>query len=146
MLQPASVVFQKAYRRVDLGSQYNRWTYVPGAKWRHPEWPASSIDSAPQHPVVDVAFEDAEALAKWAGKELPMEVRWKFAARGGLEGVPYAWGNEFAPSGKQMADTRQGEFPWENLISPIWIDLRFAMPGGVRDAWRRPHRPPHPAG
>jgi formylglycine-generating enzyme len=117
MLQPASVVFQKAPARVDLRNHYNWWIYVPGANWRHPEGPASSIDGRTQHPVVHVAFEDAEAYAKWAGKQLPTEAQWEFAARGGLDGALYAWGNEFAPRGKQMANTWQGDFPWENLLT-----------------------------
>jgi formylglycine-generating enzyme len=117
MLQPASVVFRKAPGRVDLRNHYNWWTYVPGANWRHPEGPQSSIEGRDQHPVVHVAFEDAEAYAKWAGKQLPTEAQWEFAARGGLDGAAYAWGDEFAPGGKQMANTWQGEFPWENLLT-----------------------------
>jgi formylglycine-generating enzyme len=117
MLQPASVVFHKAPGRVDLRNHYNWWAYVPGANWRHPEGPQSSIEGKEQHPVVHVAWEDAEAYAKWANKELPTEAQWEFAARGGLDGAIYAWGNEFAPDGKQMANTWQGEFPWQNLLT-----------------------------
>ena len=117
MLQPASVVFHKTPGRVDLRNHYNWWTYVPGANWRRPEGPRSSIEGKEQHPVVHVALEDAEAYAKWAGKELPTEAQWEFAARGGLDGAIYAWGNEFAPDGKQMANTWQGEFPWQNLLT-----------------------------
>lgn len=117
MLRPASVVFQKPPGRVDLSNHFNWWTYVAGADWQHPEGPQSSIEDRSQHPVVHIAYEDAEAYAKWAGKELPTEAEWEFAARGGLDGATYAWGEEFAPGGKQMANTWQGEFPWQNLLT-----------------------------
>jgi formylglycine-generating enzyme len=115
MLQPASVVFRKPRHHVELSNHFNWWTYVPGANWRHPEGPHSSIEQRMQHPVVHVAFEDAAAYANWAGKELPTEAEWEFAARGGLEGAAYAWGEDFTPSGKHMANTWQGNFPSENL-------------------------------
>jgi formylglycine-generating enzyme len=115
MLRAASVVFCKPKGRVDLRDHYNWWVYVPGADWRHPEGPDSSIDERLQHPVVHVAYEDAEAYAKWIGKELPTEAEWEFAARGGLDGATYAWGEDFAPNDRQMANTWQGEFPWQNL-------------------------------
>ncbi len=115
LLRAASVVFRNPHAPVDLRDHYNWWTYVPGADWRHPEGPNSSIDDRLQHPIVHVAYEDAEAYAKWAGKELPTEAEWEFAARGGLDGATYAWGEEFAPSGRPMANTWQGEFPWQNL-------------------------------
>jgi formylglycine-generating enzyme len=117
MLRPASVVFQKPRGRVDLGNHYNWWSYIPGADWRHPEGPETSLEHRPQHPVVHVAYEDAQAYAKWIGKELPTEAEWEFAARGGLDGATYAWGEEFAPNGRQMANTWQGEFPWQNLLT-----------------------------
>jgi len=117
MLRPASVVFRKPRHPVDLRNHYNWWTYVPGANWRHPEGPGSSIASRAQHPVVHVAYEDAAAYASWVGKELPTEAEWEFAARGGLEGATYAWGEEFTPAGKIMANTWQGEFPWQNLAT-----------------------------
>jgi formylglycine-generating enzyme required for sulfatase activity len=115
MLAAASVVFRKAPRPVDLRDRYNWWTYVPGADWRHPAGPNSAIEGLDQHPVVQVGFEDAEAYAAWAGKALPTEAEWEFAARGGLEGAEFAWGDEFAPVGRMMANTWQGEFPWQNL-------------------------------
>jgi formylglycine-generating enzyme required for sulfatase activity len=116
MLVPSSVVFKKASGPVDLRNRYNWWTYVAGADWRHPQGPQSSIYTLMNHPVVHVAFEDAEAYAKWAGQELPTEAEWEFAARGGLEGAVYAWGDEFMPGGKPMANTWQGDFPWQNLL------------------------------
>ena len=115
MLRPASVVFQKPTHRVDLRNHFNWWTYVAGANWRHPEGPESSIAGRAQHPVVHVAYQDAEAYAKWAGKQLPTEAEWEFAARGGLDHATYAWGEEFSPGAKSMANTWQGEFPWQNL-------------------------------
>jgi formylglycine-generating enzyme len=115
LLQPASVVFFKPAHMVDLQNHYNWWTYILGADWRHPEGPESSIDKRAHHPVVHVAYEDAEAYAKWIGKELPTEAEWECAARGGLEAASYAWGEEFTPRGKHMANTWQGEFPYKNL-------------------------------
>jgi sulfatase modifying factor 1 len=115
MLVPASSVFRQPPHRVDLRNHYNWWTYVPGANWRHPQGPGSSIKKRPDHPVVHVAWEDAEAYAQWAGKDLPTEAEWEFAARGGLDGATYAWGEELTPAGRWMANTWQGEFPVENL-------------------------------
>jgi formylglycine-generating enzyme len=117
LLQPASVVFRKPTQQVSLGNPYSWWIYVPGANWRHPEGPESTIAERAQHPVVHLAYEDAEAYAKWAGKELPTEAEWEFAARGGLEGADYAWGQELEPGGKQMANIWQGNFPAENLLT-----------------------------
>jgi len=116
LLVPGSVVFKQPQRSVDLRNHYNWWDWVPGANWRHPEGPESTIEGRVDHPVVHVAFEDIEEYARWAGKELPDEAEWEFAARGGLEGAVYPWGNEFAPGGKLMANTWQGEFPIINLL------------------------------
>jgi formylglycine-generating enzyme required for sulfatase activity len=116
LLVPASVVFQRPRFRVDLRNHYNWWTYVPGADWRHPQGPDSSIDGLDRHPVVHVNFDDATAYATWAGKEIPTEAEWEFAARGGLEGAEYTWGAEFTPNGRYMANTWQGEFPIRNLL------------------------------
>jgi len=116
MLVPSSVMFRKASGPVDLRNHYNWWVYVPGADWRHPRGPGSSLQGLWDHPVVHVAFEDAEAYARWAGKVLPTEAEWEFAARGGLDGAEYVWGDEMTPGGKPQANTWQGEFPWQNLL------------------------------
>jgi formylglycine-generating enzyme len=121
MLVPGSVVFQKPKRRVDTNNIYNWWDYVAGASWQHPSGPASSIEGLENHPVVHVAYEDAEAYAAWAGKSLPTEAEWEFAARGGLDGLEYAWGSEFMPGGESMANTWHGEFPYENLSPSGYI-------------------------
>lgn len=115
LLVPGSVVFRKPAQRVDIRDYHNWWAYVPGANWRHPQGPDSSIEGREKHPVVHVAYGDAEAYAAWAGKTLPTEAQWERAARGNLEGAVYTWGDEFAPDGKLMANTWQGEFPWQNL-------------------------------
>jgi formylglycine-generating enzyme required for sulfatase activity len=116
MLVAGSVVFRQPNLRVDLRNHFHWWTYVPGANWRHPIGPGSSLEGLQDHPVVHVAYEDVEAYAKWAGREVPTEAEWEFAARGGLDGAIYSWGNEFAPGGKMMANTWQGEFPVQNLL------------------------------
>src|SRR5499426_2586592 len=114
LLVPSSVMFRRTAGPVDLRNPYNWWTYVAGADWRHPRGPKSSLDGLMDHPVVHVAFEDAAAYAKWAGKELPTEAEWELAARGGLDGAEFVWGDELAPNGELRANTWQGEFPWQN--------------------------------
>jgi len=120
LLVPSSVMFRKATQPVDLRDRSNWWTYVAGADWRHPRGPDSSLQGLWKHPVVHVAFEDAQAYAKWAGKELPTEAEWEFAARGGLDAAEFAWGDEFTPGGRHMANTWQGEFPWQNLLQDAY--------------------------
>ena len=115
LLVPGSLVFQRTSGPVDLDDYRNWWAWAPGAQWRHPEGPESSLHGRERHPVTHVGYEDAEAYAAWAGKDLPTEAEWEFAARGGLEGKVFVWGDEFAPKGKMMANTWQGEFPWQNL-------------------------------
>ena len=115
LLVPGSLVFRKTRGPVPLNDYTNWWFWTPGAQWRHPEGPGSTVGGREYHPVTHVAYEDVEAYANWAGKTLPTEAEWEFAARGGLDGATYAWGDEFAPRGRMMANTWQGEFPWQNL-------------------------------
>jgi formylglycine-generating enzyme required for sulfatase activity len=115
LLVPGSLVFCQPKRRVDLRDCSAWWAYVPGASWRRPEGPASALEGRADHPVVHVAYEDAIAYATWVGKSLPTEAEWELAARGGLDGAVFTWGNELAPAGGLMANIWQGEFPWQNL-------------------------------
>ncbi|HYK07162.1 MAG TPA: formylglycine-generating enzyme family protein [Gaiellaceae bacterium] len=115
LLVPGSLVFRKTDGRVPLDDVRSWWEYVPGASWKRPAGPGSTINGRDRHPVVQVAYEDAEAYAAWVGKALPTEAEWEYAARGGLEGATFAWGDEHIPGGTPMANTWQGEFPWQNL-------------------------------
>jgi formylglycine-generating enzyme len=128
MRVPGSMVFRPADGPVDLTDMLHWWRYVPGADWAHPEGPGSTVAGRGDHPVVHVCWEDVAAFAAWAGKDLPTEAEWERAARGGLEGARYAWGDEFAPDGRLMANTWIGEFPWQNLKPP---EIRRTTPVGA---------------
>ncbi len=114
VLAPGSLVFRPTERPVDLRDMSQWWVWTTGASWRHPEGPGSTIKRRESHPVVHVAWEDAAAYAKWAGKRLPTEAEWEFAARGGLENKRYAWGDTENPDGKFMVNRWTGEFPYHN--------------------------------
>jgi formylglycine-generating enzyme required for sulfatase activity len=109
-----SLVFVKPDGPVDLRDMGHWWRWMRGADWRHPRGPASTIDGLARHPVVHVTFGDAEAFGRWEGKSLPTEAEWEFAARGGLDGAAYAWGDEFLPGDRHLANTWQGQFPWQS--------------------------------
>jgi formylglycine-generating enzyme required for sulfatase activity len=115
LLVPGSLVFRKTAGPVNLDDVRNWWEYVPGAYWKRPGGPGTSVNGRDRHPAVHVTYEDAEVYARWAGKELPTEAEWELAARGGLEGAPFAWGEEHFPGGRPAGNTWQGEFPWQNL-------------------------------
>jgi formylglycine-generating enzyme required for sulfatase activity len=116
MLRAGSLVFNPPKHRVhDLQDWSRWWTFKFGANWRRPSGPRSSLSGLNDHPFVRVAYSDAVAYATWAGKDLPTEAEWEFAARGGLNGAEFAWGDELAPGGKPRANTGQGGFPRENL-------------------------------
>ena len=120
MLHPGSLVFVKPPHPVSLHSVTNWWRFVLGADWLHPQGPNSTLTGLSNHPVVHVTYGDAEAFARWSGKDLPTEAEWELAARGGLDGAIYAWGDEFMPGGRPMANTWQGRFPHENTLVDGW--------------------------
>lgn len=116
LLAPASIVFVPPAGPVGGADPYRWWHYIPGANWRHPEGPGSSIKGREQHPVVHIAHEDALAYASWSGKALPSEAEWERAARGGLEQAEFAWGDDLYPGGVPVANTFQGDFPHHNSL------------------------------
>jgi formylglycine-generating enzyme len=113
-LVPGALVFTAPKHRVSLGDYSQWWRYVPGANWKHPEGPASNINKRWNHPVVQVAYDDALAYAHWAGKRLPTEAEFEYAARGGLQGKQFSWGDDLKPGGKWLANIWQGNFPSHN--------------------------------
>ncbi len=155
-LAPGSSVFDPPGHPVELTDPYQWWSHVAGADWRHPRGPGSSIDGLDDHPVVHVAHEDAAAYAAWAGKQLPTEAEWEYAARGGLDGADFAWGSTLVPGGVHLANTFQGDFPHRNtaedgypMTSPVGAFPANAyglhdMIGNVwewTDDWYGPHAP-----
>jgi formylglycine-generating enzyme required for sulfatase activity len=115
LLVAGSLVFYTPKDPVMLNDYSQWWRWQKGADWMHPEGPASTLDGKWDHPVVHIAFEDAQAFAKWKGKRLPTEAEWEFASRGGKQDERFSWGNELSPQGKMMANTFQGSFPMVNL-------------------------------
>lgn len=133
MARPGSAVFEKTAVPVDTGDPGQWWQFRFGADWRHPLGPGSSLADLADHPVVHVTAADAEAYALWAGKALPTEAEWEFAARGGLDGADYAWGDELTPGGVIMANTWFGLFPFANQSPHGWkrtSPVRAFLPNG----------------
>ncbi|TFB53695.1 formylglycine-generating enzyme family protein [Cryobacterium tagatosivorans] len=118
---PGSLAFQATSGPVDLRDWRAWWAWQPGASWRQPFGPESDLAERDDHPVVQVCFTDASAYAAWAGKRLPTEIEWERAARGGIEGRDYAWGDELSPAGELQANTWQGSFPYRNTGAAGWV-------------------------
>jgi formylglycine-generating enzyme len=144
MIQPGSLLFVPPTGPVDLNDFTHWWQFCFGADWCHPYGPDSSVDRLGEHPVVHIAYEDAEAFAAWAGKALPTEVEWECAARGGLEGADYAWGDVLSPDGAILANYWQGAFPWQNTLedgylrtSPVrtYPSNRFGLFDMIGNVW-----------
>ena len=120
MDRAGSLVFRKSAAPIGTEDPSRWWAFEFGADWRHPTGPDSGLDELEDHPVVHVSWSDAAAYAKWAGKDLPTEAEWEFAARGGLKGKEYAWGDELAPGGAMLANYWQGLFPFANTLEDGW--------------------------
>lgn len=131
LLVAASAVFTPPAHRVALTNAYQWWSLVPGADWRHPRGPGSSLDGLGDHPVVHVAWPDVAAYADWAGKALPTEAEWEYAARGGTDGTEYAWGDELTPGGRHLANVWQGDFP---LVNDTADGYAWTSPVGAFEA------------
>jgi formylglycine-generating enzyme required for sulfatase activity len=159
LLVPGGLVFQPTAGPVPLDDYTRWWAYVPGASWRRPRAEPIDLSAVADHPVVQVALEDAEAFAGWRGARLPTEAEWELAARGGLEGADYCWGDEPYPDGRQLANTWQGEFPWQDLgldgyrsTSPVGsfppngfglLDMAGNVWEWTADRWQPDHRSVH---
>ena len=134
---PGSLVFTMTAGPVDLRHLSAWWTWTPGACWKHPDGPASSTEGREDEPVVHVAFEDAEAYAAWAGKELPSEAEWELAARGGLDARDFVWGDEPEAPGERLANYWHGDFPWRRsrVTAPARRSARSPPTGTDCSTW-----------
>ena len=132
-LVPGSLVFRKTPGPVNLGEFWRWWAWTPGADWRHPRGPGSSLEGLEDHPVVHVAYRDAESYARWAGMDLPTEADWEYASRGGLDGAEFTWGDDDPQETAPLANTWQGRFPYENTKLDGWAytsPVGFFPPNG----------------